>query len=52
MSIQLNIFGQVNDKTQILKSVLVDRPHGVVDEDTGSENSKSEYFDIVILVFV
>lgn len=51
-SIKLYVFGEVDNKAEILKGSLVDGANWVIDEDAGSKYCKCEYFNIVILVFI
>lgn len=52
MRVDLYVLTKVNNKAEILKSILIDRPDRVVDECTGRENGKREYFSIMILVLI
>lgn len=48
----MNISGEVDNKAEILNSILVDRTYRVVDEATGGQDGKSKNLGIMSSIFV
>ena len=52
MCINLNVFGEVDDQTQVLNGILIDWADWVIDEDRWTQNCQGKYFKVVILIFI
>ena len=51
-STHLDVFGKIDHETQILKCILINRPHGIVDEATWRQNCQSKYFCVMCCVLI